>query len=59
MKTRFEAKRELVLMGLADSIDQHERETDIENKLYAFLEFLNRHAWRQKFKIGQPEDATC
>jgi hypothetical protein len=53
MKARFEAKRKLVLMNLAGSIDQRERETDIENKFYAFLEFLNRNVWSPQFKIGQ------
>lgn len=57
MKTRFEAKRKLVLMSLAGSIDQRERETDIENKFYAFLEFLNRDVWSPKYKIGQLEQA--
>lgn len=55
MKARFEAKRKLVLMNLAGSIDQRERETDIENKFYAFLEFLNRNVWSSKLKIGQLE----
>ena len=31
-KARFEAKRTLILMNLAGSIDQRERETDIEKK---------------------------
>lgn len=57
MKTRFEAKRKLVLMSLAGSIDQRERETDIENKFYAFLEFLNRNVWSPQYKIGQLESA--
>jgi hypothetical protein len=55
MKARFEAKRKLVLMNLAGSIDQRERETDIERKFYAFLEFLNRNVWSSKLKIGQLE----
>lgn len=55
VKARFEAKRKLVLMNLAGSIDQRERETDIENKFYAFLEFLNQYVWSPKFKIGQLE----
>ena len=55
MKARFEAKRKLVLMNLAGSIDQRERETDIENKFYTFLEFLNRNVWSPKLKIGQLE----
>ncbi len=57
MKARFEAKRKLVLMNLAGSIDQRERETDIEKKFYAFLEFLNRNVWSPQFKIGQLEQA--
>ena len=52
-KARFEAKRKLVLMGLAGSIDQRERETDIENKFSAFLEFLNRYVWSPELKIGE------
>jgi hypothetical protein len=70
MKARFEAKRKLVLMNLAGSIDQRERETDIENKFYLFLEFLNRNVWSPKLKIGQlestyllsrhdPDDFSC
>jgi hypothetical protein len=57
MKARFEAKRKLVLMSLAGSIDQRERETDIENKFYAFLEFLNNNVWSPQLKIGQLENA--
>jgi hypothetical protein len=56
-KTRFEAKRKLALMNLAGSIDQRERETDIEKKFYAFLEFLNRNVWSPQFKIGHLEHA--
>jgi hypothetical protein len=56
-KIRFEAKRKLVLMGLAGSIDQRERETDIENKFSAFLNFLNQHVWSPKLKIGELEIA--
>lgn len=52
-KARFEAKRKLVLMGLAGSIDQRERETNIENKFSAFLSFLNQHVWSPKLKIGE------
>jgi hypothetical protein len=57
MKARFEAKRKLVLMNLAGSIDQRERETDIENKFYAFLDFLNRTVWSPHHKIGHVEIA--
>lgn len=52
-KLRFEAKRKLVLMGLAGSIDQRERETDIGNKFSAFLNFLNQYVLSSKLKIGE------
>ena len=56
-KIRFEAKRKLVLMGLAGSIDQRERETDIENKFSNFLNFHNQQVWSSKLKIGELEIA--
>jgi len=69
-KARFEAKRKLVLMNLAGSIDQRERETKIENKFYLFLDFLNEYVWSKTAKIGEleivyllsnhePEEFTC
>lgn len=69
-KARFEAKRKLVLMNLAASIDQRERETDIETKFSDFLRFLNAHVWSPSLKIGDleirylhsrhdPEDFSC
>ena len=69
-KARFEAKRKLVLMNLAGSIDQRERETNIESKFYLFLDFLNEYVWSQTAKIGEleivyilsnhePEQFTC
>ena len=54
-KARFEAKRKLVLMSLAGSIDQRERETDVEAKFAEFLGFLNRHVWSSSAKIGELE----
>jgi hypothetical protein len=51
-KARFEAKRKLVLMGLAGSIDQRERETGIEQQFASFLGFLNEHVWSPSLKIG-------
>jgi len=54
-KARFEAKRKLVLMSLAGSIDQRERETDIERKFADFLDFLNIHVWSPSMKIGDLE----
>lgn len=69
-KARFEAKRKLVLMNLAGSIDQRERETDIETKFSDFLRFLNANVWSPSLKIGDlqirylhsrhdPEDFSC
>ncbi|MBV5307149.1 MAG: hypothetical protein J0652_10690 [Desulfobulbaceae bacterium] len=69
-KARFEAKRKLVLMNLAGSIDQRERETDIETKFSDFLRFLNAHVWSPSLKIGDlqirylhsrhsPDDFSC
>ena len=54
-KARFEAKRKLVLMGLAGSIDQRERETLIEQKFAEFLDFLNMYVWSPNQKIGDLE----
>ncbi|MDH3391292.1 MAG: hypothetical protein OEL85_05805 [Desulfobulbaceae bacterium] len=54
-KARFEAKRKLVLMGLAASIDQRERETGIEEKFAGFLNFLNNYVWSPSLKIGDLE----
>ena len=51
-KARFEAKRKLVLMSLAGSIDQRERETEIETKFADFITFLNVHVWSPSLKIG-------
>ncbi len=54
-KARFEAKRKLVLMNLAGSIDQRERETNIEQKFADFLDFLNVQVWSPSMKIGDLE----
>ncbi|MFZ5765176.1 MAG: hypothetical protein ACOY4H_06215 [Thermodesulfobacteriota bacterium] len=54
-KARFEAKRKLILMHLAGSIDQRERETGIENKFARFLDFLNDYVWSTKNRIGELE----
>ncbi|AGF76794.1 hypothetical protein UWK_00208 [Desulfocapsa sulfexigens DSM 10523] len=54
-KARFEAKRKLVLMNLAGSIDQRERETQIEKKFSEFLGFLNDFVWSPSSKIGDLE----
>ncbi|THB72898.1 MAG: hypothetical protein D6B25_15920 [Desulfobulbaceae bacterium] len=52
-KARFEAQRKLSLMSLAGSIDQRERETQIEEKFSLFLDFLNEHVWSKNQKIGE------
>lgn len=52
-KARFEARRKLILMTLAGSIDQRERETNIENKFSTFLAFLNGYVWSPNLKIGE------
>ena len=54
-KARFEAKRKLILMNLAASIDQRERETEVEGKFGQFLDFLNEHVWSKKTRIGELE----
>lgn len=54
-KARFEAKRKLILMSLAASIDQRERETEVEGKFGQFLDFLNEHVWSKKNRIGELE----
>lgn len=54
-KARFEAKRKLVLMNLAASIDQRERETKNSTKFNEFLSFLNEHVWEDK--AGETETA--
>ncbi len=54
-KARFEAKRKLILMQLAGSIDQRERETENELKFGRFLEFLNDFVWSRQFRIGELE----
>ena len=54
-KARFEAKRKLVLMNLAGSIDQRERETNIEHKFAGFLTFLNKYVWSTEARIGELE----
>jgi hypothetical protein len=51
-KARFEAKRKLQLFNLAGSIDQRERETEIEQKFSRFLDFLNDYVWSPTLKIG-------
>lgn len=56
-KARFEARRKLILMNLAGSIDQRERETGIEEKFSSFLHFLNDYVWSSSQKIGEHDIA--
>ena len=58
-KARFEAKRKLQLFILAGSIDQRERETDIEVKFSRFLDFLNDYVWSPSLKIGENSLSPC
>ena len=52
-RARFEAKRKLVLMELAASIDQREKETKTDQKFADFLNFLNQNVWSKDTKIGE------
>lgn len=52
-KARFEAKRKLILMSLAGSIDQRERETKVKEKFAEFLIFLNAYVWSPDIRIGE------
>ena len=52
-KARFEAKRKLILMSLAGSIDQRERETKVKEKFGEFLNFLNAYVWSPDIRIGE------
>ena len=52
-KARFEARRKLILMSLAGSIDQRETETATEEKFSSFLHFLNDYVWSNSLKIGE------
>ncbi len=54
-KARFEAKRKLLLMHLAGSIDQRERETRVETNFTTFLNFLNDNVWSPNLLIGELE----
>ncbi|NOX24847.1 MAG: hypothetical protein GXP59_01780, partial [Deltaproteobacteria bacterium] len=54
-KARFEARRKLLLMYLAGSIDQRERETRVESSFIEFLGFLNEHVWSPDMLIGELE----
>ena len=57
-KARFEAKRKLLLMHLAGSIDQRERETNVESNFSDFLNFLNDNVWSSDLLIGEL-DVSC
>lgn len=54
-KARFEACRKLILINLAGSIDQRERETEVESRFGQFLDFLNEFVWSKKSLIGELE----
>jgi hypothetical protein len=52
---RFEAKRKLVLMSLAGSIEQREKETNNEEKSKKFNKFLDDYVFDKNAKIGATE----
>lgn len=54
-KARFEAKRKLVLMSLAGSIEQRERETNVSHNFAEFLNFLNENVWSANTLVGELE----
>lgn len=69
-KARFEAKRKLLLMNLAGSIEQREQETKVEKNFSDFLDFLNKRVWSPELLIGEldvsflyshhrPENFSC
>lgn len=55
-RTRFEAKRKLILMNLAATIDHRERETKVREKFTKFLYFLDNYLWSPHRKIGQVDN---
>jgi hypothetical protein len=52
-KLRFEAKRKLLLMDMAATIDQKERETNFEGKFNTFQTFLNEYVWSDEKKTAE------
>jgi hypothetical protein len=54
-RAKFEAKRKLVLMNLAGSIEQREKETNNEEKFKKFMKFLDEHVLDKNTKIGELE----
>jgi len=56
-QARFEAKRKLILMRVAGSIDQTEREMGASDQFKQFQEFLNNHVWNTELLIGDSTKA--
>ena len=56
-QARFEAKRKLILMRVAGSIDQTEREMGVGDQFRQFQEFLNNHVWNTDLLIGDSTKA--
>lgn len=54
-KARFEAKRKLILMNLAASIDHREKETQNKSKSKKFVDFLSNYVLSQEIKKGETE----
>jgi hypothetical protein len=55
-RSRFEAKRKVVLMNLAGAIDQRERVTNINTKFEAFNDFLEQNVWSKDMKTGDTDE---
>jgi len=56
-QARFEAKRKLILMRIAGSIDQTERELGASDQFKQFQDFLNNHVWNTELLIGDSTTA--
>jgi len=52
-KARFEAKRKLLLMTLAASIERREREVGIENQFRRFVDWLHERVWNPDLLLGE------
>lgn len=56
-KARFEAKRKLLLMSLAASIDRRQREVGIENQFRRFVDWLHERVWNPQLLLGETRGA--
>lgn len=56
-KARFEAKRKLLLMNLAASIERREREVGIEDQFRRFVDWLHERVWNPELLLGESRGA--